>query len=62
EGVDVAIVCPEHDVGELQNLAGSKASVVAQQGEGLAAGLTSVFAQFTRGYGKTIAFNADSPH
>jgi len=60
--VDVAIMCPEPDVGELAKLAGSTASVVAQQGEGLAAGLTSVFAHFTQGCRSTIAFNADSPH
>ena len=38
-------------------------SVVAQKGEGLAAGLTSVFAHFAEGHQRrTIAFNSDSPH
>jgi glycosyltransferase A (GT-A) superfamily protein (DUF2064 family) len=36
---------------------------VAQKGEGLAAGLTSVFAHFTaRGKQRVVAFNSDSPH
>src|SRR3954468_24555665 len=39
--VEVAVMCPESDVDELAaQLAGSKASVVAQKGAGLAAGLT----------------------
>jgi len=61
--VEVAIMCPEPDVEELAQLAGGQASVVAQRGEGLAAGLTSVFAHFTRtGRQRVIAFNSDSPH
>jgi len=44
-------------------LAGDGASVVAQKGEGLAAGLTSVFAHFAEGHQRRIiAFNSDSPH
>jgi uncharacterized protein len=49
-------------------LAGDQACVVAQKGEGLAAGLTSVFAQFAEGrrtnalQRRIIAFNSDSPH
>src|SRR3954465_7816782 len=39
--VEVAIMCPDSDVNELAQLAGKEASVVAQKGEGLAAGLTS---------------------
>ena len=63
DNVEVAIICPESDVGELVQLAGNQASVVAQKGEGLAAGLTSVFAHFAEGYQRrTIAFNSDSPH
>ena len=49
-GVEVAIMCPESDVNELAQLAGREVSVVAQKGEGLAAGLTSVFAQFAPDY------------
>ena len=61
--VDVAIMCPDADVNELAQLAGSEASVVAQKGEGLAAGLTSVFAHFAEGQQRRIiAFNSDSPH
>jgi len=66
--VEVAIMCPDSDVDELAQLAGAQladneASVVAQKGEGLAAGLTSVFAHFAEGHPRRIiAFNSDSPH
>jgi uncharacterized protein len=61
--VEVAIMCPDSDVRELVQLAGSESSVFAQKGEGLAAGLTSVFAHFAEGHQRrTIAFNSDSPH
>jgi rSAM/selenodomain-associated transferase 1 len=61
--VEVALMCPESDVTELAQLAGNKVSVVAQKGEGLAAGLTSVFVQFAqRQQRRPIAFNSDSPH
>jgi hypothetical protein len=37
--------------------------IVAQKGEGLAAGLTSVFTHFAEGsQRRIIAFNSDSPH
>lgn len=61
--VEVAIMCPQPDVDELSQLVGNRASVIAQQGNGLAAGLTSVFAHFASGHQRcTIAFNSDSPH
>jgi rSAM/selenodomain-associated transferase 1 len=71
--VEVAIMCPDSDVDELARLAGPQlagkaADVVAQKGEGLAAGLTSVFAHFAEGHRtnalqrRIIAFNSDSPH
>jgi len=61
--VEVAIMCPDADVKELAQLAGHDASVVAQRGDGLAAGLTSVFAHFADGHRRrTLAFNSDSPH
>ncbi len=61
--VEVAIMCPDSDVSELTELAGSEATIVAQKGEGLAAGLTSVFAHFAEDHRRrTIAFNSDSPH
>ena len=58
--VEVAIMCPDSDVSQMAQLAGNDATVVAQKGEGLAAGLTSVFAHFAEA--RTIAFNSDSPH
>jgi rSAM/selenodomain-associated transferase 1 len=62
-GVEVAIMCPAPDVDELAGLAGDRARVVAQKGEGLAAGLTSVFVHFAAGHRRRmIAFNSDSPH
>jgi hypothetical protein len=76
--VEVAIMCPDSDVDELARLAGTalegmplggkQASVVAQKGEGLAAGLDSVFAHFAEVrrtnalQRRIIAFNSDSPH
>jgi hypothetical protein len=73
DDMEIAIMCPESDVNDLAGLAGKhfsadEVSVVAQQGEGLAAGLTSVFAHFAphpRSDGRQqriIAFNSDSPH
>ena len=62
-GVEIAIMCPASDVNELARLAGQRTRVVAQKGEGLAAGLTSVFAHFAEGHQRRIiAFNSDSPH
>src|SRR5258708_3942771 len=56
-------MCTDSDVNELAQFAGNQASVVAQQGEGLAAGLTSVFEQFAEDrQRRIIAFNSDSPH
>ena len=61
--VEVAVMCPESDQDELAHLVGNTMQVVAQQGEGLAAGLTSVFRHFTAaGRQHVIAFNSDSPH
>jgi rSAM/selenodomain-associated transferase 1 len=81
--VEVAIMCPDSDVNELAGLsnkeaAGREVTVVTQKGEGLAAGLTSVFAHFALGrqqedrqgedqptdtrQRRVIAFNSDSPH
>jgi rSAM/selenodomain-associated transferase 1 len=62
-GVEVAVMCPESDQDELAHLSGNTVQVVAQKGEGLAAGLTSVFRHFTAaGRQRVIAFNSDSPH
>ena len=61
--VEVAVMCPESDQDELTALLGSTVQVVAQKGEGLAAGLASVFRHFTTfGRQHVIAFNSDSPH
>src|SRR5260370_1533236 len=61
--VEVAVMCPESDQDELAHLLGNTVRVVAQKGEGLAAGLTSVFRHFTAaGRQQVIAFNSDTPH
>lgn len=61
--VEVAIICPAQDVHDLSRLVGDDVRVVAQTGEGLAAGLTSVFTQFAAdGQQRVVAFNSDSPH
>ena len=61
--VEVAIMCPASDVNQLAQLAGNETNVVAQKGEGLAAGLGSVFRHFAGVHPRrTIAFNSDSPH
>src|SRR6266481_389763 len=49
--IEIAIMCPASDVNELAQLAGAQLAnnqtcIVAQKGEGLAAGLNSVFAHF----------------
>src|SRR3974390_808534 len=56
-------MCPTSDVEALAEMTGGVTIIVAQQGEGLAAGLTSVFAYFARSRRqRVIAFNSDSPH
>jgi hypothetical protein len=61
--VEIAIMCPASDVDELRFIVGDDVIVVAQEDEGLAAALTSVFAKFaaTR-QRRVVAFNSDSPH
>src|SRR5215831_4055481 len=61
-GVEVSVMCPERDRDELMDLLGDTVKVVAQQGSGLPAGLTSVFRHFTTDGRHVIAFNSDSPH
>jgi rSAM/selenodomain-associated transferase 1 len=61
--VEVAVMCPASDKEELADLLGHTVQIVAQKGEGLAAGLTSVFRHFTAaGRQPVVAFNSDSPH
>ncbi len=56
-------MCPASDVAELARIVGNEVTVAAQEGEGLAAGLTSVFARFAATeQRRVIAFNSDSPH
>jgi len=63
QGVEVEVVCPESDQEELAQLVGNTVQVVAQKGEGLAAGLNFVFRHFTAaGRQRVIAFNSDTPH
>ena len=62
-GVEVAVMCPESDTDGLRDLLGNAVPIVTQKGEGLTAGLTSVFRHFTgNGPRHIIAFNSDSPH
>ena len=61
--VEVAMMCPASDLEELTRTALGAVGVVAQKGEGLAAGLNSVFAHFVSlGRQRVVAFNSDSPH
>ncbi len=61
--VEIAVMCPQSDRDELADLLGDTVTVVAQTGQGLAAGLTSVFRHFAAdGRRHVIAFNSDSPH
>jgi rSAM/selenodomain-associated transferase 1 len=63
DGVNVEIMCPPADVEELSRAVPKIIPIVPQTGEGLAAGLDSVFAHFTdSGRRRVIAFNSDSPH
>jgi uncharacterized protein len=63
DGVETAIVSPASDIEDLSHVAGAGVRVVAQTGEGLAAGLTSVFEHFAAaGRRRIVAFNSDSPH
>jgi rSAM/selenodomain-associated transferase 1 len=62
QDVEVAIMCPTSDVEDLSRVVGGSVRVVAQTGEGLAAGLTSVFAHFAKAQRRIIALNSDSPH
>ena len=61
-GVKVALMCRESDKAELVDLLGDRVEIVAQRGEGLAAGLTSVFRNVAPAGEYVIAFNSDSPH
>lgn len=61
--VEVVVMCPEADEEELAEWLGDSIRIVEQNGNGLAAGLDSVFRRFTAPTGThVIAFNSDSPH
>jgi uncharacterized protein len=63
DGVEVAVMCPETDVEDLERTVGKRVPVVPQMGNGLAPALTSVFSYFGgTGYSRIVAFNSDSPH
>ena len=63
EQVELAIMCPASDVEDLSRGVANTARIVPQTGQGLAAGLASVFNHFaTSGQQRVIAFNSDSPH
>jgi glycosyltransferase A (GT-A) superfamily protein (DUF2064 family) len=63
DGVETAVMSPAGDVEDLARMLSNGAQVVAQTGEGLGAGLTSVFAHFAAAVGRRIvAFDSDSPH
>jgi len=63
KSTEFAVMCPESDREELTDFLGNTVPIVAQEGEGLAAGLTSVFRHFaTTGRRRVMAFNSDSPH
>jgi len=61
--VEVAIMCPASDVEDLSCAVAKTVRIVPQAGQGLAAGLASVFTHFaTPSHQRVIAFNSDSPH
>ena len=61
--VEIAIMCPASDVEDLSRAVAGTVRIVPQTGQGLAAGLVSVFAHFAApGHQRVIAFNSDSPH
>jgi uncharacterized protein len=61
--VEIAVMCPGSDAQDLRRTVDGTVRIVPQVGQGLAAGLASVFEQFaSRGDCQVIAFNSDSPH
>ena len=61
--VEIAIMCPASDVDDLSRAVAKTVRIVPQTGQGLAAGLASVFNHFAAsGQQRVIAFNSDSPH
>jgi uncharacterized protein len=61
--VELAIVSPALDVEDLSRTLDGTLRIMPQMGDGLAAGLSSVFNKFAaRRDTRVIAFNSDSPH
>jgi rSAM/selenodomain-associated transferase 1 len=61
--VEIAIMCPTSDAEDLSRAVAKTVQIVPQTGQGLAAGLASVFAHFAApSHQRVIAFNSDSPH
>jgi uncharacterized protein len=61
--VEISIMCPASDVEDLSRAVVEPVRIVPQTGQGLAAGLVSVFRHFASpGNRHVIAFNSDSPH
>jgi uncharacterized protein len=60
--VETAIMCPASDVEDLSRAVAKAVRIVPQTGQGLAAGLASVFGHFATPGQRVIAFNSDSPH
>jgi uncharacterized protein len=62
QDVDISMMCPSGDVEDLSVAMGERVNVVPQNGEGLAAALTSVFDHFATPDRRIIALDSDSPH
>ena len=61
-GASIVIVSPAEDHGEVHDWLAARATVVAQEGRGLADGLHSTFQRLCNDTRRVIAFNGDSPH
>jgi len=61
-GVHVAVMCPSEDVADIERRLPAGVHVVGQRGQGLAAGLVSVFERFVPDFRRVVAVDSDSPH
>jgi len=60
--VHVAVMCPSGDVADIERCLPPGVRVVEQHGQGLAAGLVSVFESFVPDFRRVVAIDSDSPH
>jgi rSAM/selenodomain-associated transferase 1 len=60
--VHVAVMCPSEDVAVIEARLPAGVHVVGQRGNGLAAGLVSVFERFVPDFRRVVAVDSDSPH